>query len=79
MNIICFHNPNEENAYLSNNEDLKEKLLSTGDAILAECALKDTIWGIGISMYDLNRFNISKWLGQNLLGKTLMQVRRDLR
>ncbi len=66
-------------AKFGQNIDLKEKLLNTNDAILAECAVKDTIWGIGISMYDLNRFDTSKWLGKNLLGKTLMQVRQDLR
>lgn len=129
MNIICFHNPNEENGYLSNwypahftvdgiefssmeqfmmyqkacrfhdasvakeilstndvaeikklgrevhgynentwngvrqiivyeglkakfsqNAELKEKLVDTGDAILAECAVRDQIWGIGLSI-----------------------------
>ena len=66
-------------AKFSQNIDLKDKLLSTENALLAECAVKDTIWGIGLSMYDSNRFDTSKWLGQNLLGKTLMQVRQDLR
>lgn len=32
--------------FLQNN-DLKDKLLETGDSILAECALQDKIWGIG--------------------------------
>ena len=31
-------------------EDLKAQLKSTGDAILAECAVKDHIWGIGLSL-----------------------------
>ena len=154
MNIICFHNPNEENGYLSNwypahftvegiefssmeqymmyqkaacfkdeeiaekilattdvavikalgrkvkgyndgywngvrqllvyeglkekfaqNEDLKRQLLDTEDSILAECAVNDRIWGIGLSMKDLNRFEPEKWRGQNLLGYALMMVR----
>lgn len=157
MNIICFHNPNEENGYLSNwypthftvdgiefssmeqfmmyqkacrfydasvakeilstndvaeikklgrevhgydeniwngvrqivvyeglkakfsqNAELKEKLVDTGDAILAECAVRDQIWGIGLSMRDSNRFDRSKWKGKNLLGYALMMVREQL-
>lgn len=156
MNIICFHNPNEENGYLSNwyiseftvdgvlfssveqymmyckaisfndietanaimntddvacikslgrsvkgyndsywngvrqlivykgllakftdNQILRNKLLSTDNAILAECAVKDLIWGIGLSMDNPDRFDINKWKGQNLLGYSLMMVRRE--
>ncbi len=36
----------------SQNSELCEQLLSTGDAILAECAVKDRIWGIGLAMDD---------------------------
>lgn len=157
MNMVCFHNPNEENGYLSNwyyskfivdsisfssmeqymmykkavcfedyvvaaqiletdnvskikelgrlvsgyddnywsgirqivvyqgllekfkqNIDLQKMLLSTDNAILAECAVKDRIWGIGLSMNDSDRFNRAKWRGQNLLGYTLMTVRDKL-
>ena len=62
-------------AKFSQNEDLKEKLLATGDTVLAECAVKDRIWGIGLSMSDPDRYDISKWKGQNLLGFTLVMVR----
>ena len=41
-------------AKFSQNEELKEKLLGTKDAILAECAVRDRIWGIGLSMTDCN-------------------------
>ena len=157
MSVICFHNPNEENGYLSNwylspfmvekktfssmeqfmmyrkaicfgdeavatnilathdasqikalgrqvsdfdehvwngikqivvyeglltkflqNGDLKDKLISTGEAILAECAVKDLIWGVGLSMKDPDRLDKTKWKGQNLLGYTLMMVRERL-
>ena len=60
------------------NQKLKELLLQTGDAILAECAVQDKIWGIGLSMKDEQQFNISKWQGQNLLGFALMEVREKL-
>ena len=157
MNIICFHNPDEENGYLSNwylsqfsvdeitfssmeqymmykkavcfqdydtadrilemedvsqikklgrkvsnydenswngvrqivvyrgllekfgqNDELKKLLLGTGDSVLAECAVKDRIWGIGLSMTDPDRLDRACWKGQNLLGYALMMVREAL-
>ena len=65
-------------AKFSQNNDLKKQLLETKDAILAECALKDRIWGIGLTMDDPKRFDIDKWNGQNLLGYALMMVREKL-
>ena len=62
----------------SQNEMLKEKLKSTGDSILAECSVNDKIWGIGFSMEDDERLDISKWKGQNLLGFSLMIVREQI-
>ena len=61
------------------NPELAEKLEKTGDEIIAECAVKDRIWGIGLSMKDDDRLSIDKWRGQNLLGKNLMRVREDIR
>lgn len=66
-------------AKFSQNEDLKEKLLATGEDILVECSKSDRIWGIGRAMDDERRFDISKWNGQNLLGFTLMRVRQALK
>lgn len=65
-------------AKFSQNDTLKNKLLATGQAVLAECAVNDRIWGIGLSMKDNNRLNIKSWRGQNLLGKCLMIVREKL-
>ena len=65
-------------AKFSQNEELKEKLLATSDSVLAECAVNDRIWGIGLSMHDPDRHEMSKWKGQNLLGFALMMVRRRL-
>ena len=53
-------------------------LLVTNGKVLAECAVQDKIWGIGLSMTDTNRHNISQWRGQNLLGFSLMMVREYL-
>ena len=61
------------------NDDLKKSLLDTGDNMLAECAVKDCVWGIGLSMTDNNRNDINAWRGQNLLGFSLMLVRDELR
>ena len=60
------------------NPELKERLKSTGSAVLAECAVNDRIWGIGLSMRDPDRFDRTKWKGQNLLGYALMMVREKL-
>lgn len=157
MNVICFHNPDEENGYLSNwylsqfsvdeitfssmeqymmhkkavcfqdydtadriletedvsqikklgrkvsnydenywngvrqivvyrgllekfgqNDEMKKLLLETGDSVMAECAVKDRIWGIGLSMTDPDRLDRTCWKGQNLLGYALMMVRETL-
>ena len=57
---------------------LKKKLLATGDAVIVECSENDKIWGNGISLYDELRFNPKEWRGLNILGYTLMQVRKDI-
>lgn len=50
------------------NDDLKEKLLATGDAVLVEGnTWNDTYWGV------------CKGKGKNHLGKILMEVREALR
>ena len=59
-------------------EILKAKLKATGSAILVECAVKDKIWGNGLSMNDPDCFDIKKWKGENLLGYTLMMVREKI-
>ena len=65
-------------AKFSQNEDLKKQLKATENCILAECAVRDKIWGIGLSMKDPKRLEIDKWNGQNLLGYALMMVRKRL-
>lgn len=66
-------------AKFGQNQELLEKLLETGDAILAECAVQDRIWGIGLSMKDEKRFDMQAWKGQNLLGYALMEARSRLK
>lgn len=61
------------------NPELLKRLKDTGDDMIAECAVKDRIWGIGLSMKDEDRFHPERWKGQNLLGKILMRVRDEVR
>ena len=63
-------------AKFSQNDKLKDFLLSTGNHEIVEASPVDNIWGIGFSS-DNAMENIDKW-GQNLLGKVLMKVREDL-
>ena len=59
------------------NEELKEKLLETGEKTIVEASPRDRIWGIGFGEKNaLGRHN--KW-GENLLGKVLMEARKQLR
>lgn len=62
----------------SQNPELKERLLATKDATLAECAVGDKIWGTGLSQRNPNCIYPEKWTGKNLLGEILMEVRTDL-
>lgn len=70
---------NANYAKFSQNQLLKDFLLSTGGKILVEASPYDKIWGIGMSASDENITNPSMWQGQNLLGLALMQVREFLR
>lgn len=66
-------------AKFSQNEECRKALLATGDALLVECAVKDRIWAVGLSMTDPKRLDPKQWQGQNLLGYALMLVREKLR
>ena len=55
-------------AKFKQHKDLKEILLGTGDAILVEHTENDSYWGDG-----------GNGTGKNMLGKTLMEVRTQLR
>lgn len=67
-----------EGSYLkfSQNEDLKEKLLATGNRELVEASPSDRIWGVGFAARYASD-NRSVW-GLNLLGKALMETRERL-
>lgn len=66
-------------AKFSQNKELMDFLLSTGDKILVEASPKDTIWGIGLDESSSDAINPRNWKGDNLLGFALMEVRDILR
>lgn len=70
---------NGNKAKFSQNPDLKEFLLSTGDAILVEASPYDKIWGIGIDKETAMKCTVEQWQGENQLGCALMEVRNWLR
>merc|ERR1719221_1943838 len=58
---------------------LRRLLLSTNQAILAEAAPNDCVWGIGLSLKDPRAKCPEQWVGQNILGYALMRARVSLR
>jgi NADAR domain/Domain of unknown function (DUF4326) len=49
--------------------------MSTGNSILVEAAVRDLVWGVGLSEADARRTDPSKWPGQNLLGYLLTDLK----
>lgn len=59
-------------AKFTQHEDLKEKLLDTGDCLLVEHTKNDAYWGDGGD-------GGNDTLGKNMLGKLLARVRNEIR
>jgi ribA/ribD-fused uncharacterized protein len=59
--------------------ELRGRLLSTGDAVLAVYQPGDELLGIGIPTDDVHAKNPIYWKGQNLLGSVLMEIRGKYR
>jgi len=66
-------------AKFSQNKDLCDYLLSTGNSILVEASPRDAIWGIGMSSSSAFATDPLKWRGQNLLGFAVTKVREMLK
>ncbi|MFD4639816.1 NADAR family protein [Lentzea sp. NPDC058436] len=57
---------------------LRSYLLGTGSRVLVEASPQDRVWGIGLVASDPRASDPSQWLGLNLLGEALMEVRTRL-
>lgn len=66
-------------AKFSRDTKLLQRLLSTGESVIAEASPYDKIWGIGLDVQKAKRTPVTEWPGLNLLGKALMDVRSKLR
>jgi ribA/ribD-fused uncharacterized protein len=62
-------------AKFTQNEELKNKLLSIPNVRFVEASPYDKIWGIGLAADHPNASKPSKWLGKNLLGEALTDLR----
>lgn len=62
-------------AKFSQNPSIKEFLLSTKDAIIAEASPYDGIYGIALDKETAMNGTVEQWKGENLLGFALMEVR----
>lgn len=60
------------------NPTLSRKLLETENRHLVEAAPWDKVWGIGMGVDDPFILDETKWKGENLLGKALMEVRQNI-
>ena len=75
----------EEKMYIAiklkfeSNQKLRKQLLDTGNKILVEGTPFDPIWGVMIKWDDDHILDEKNWKGQNLLGKVLMRVHKDLK
>ena len=65
-------------AKVSQNVAVKKYLLGTGDKMIGEGS-PDPFWGVGIHISDPKVLDINQWTGANVMGKTLMDVRSELK
>jgi ribA/ribD-fused uncharacterized protein len=78
-NTACYDIVCEGNWHkFSQNEGLRAFLLSTNNHVLVEASPIDPVWGIGLAEDNPNSNSPEQWLGKNLLGFALMEVRDRL-
>lgn len=65
-------------AKYSQNSELKELLLDTGNKAFVEASPADRVWGIGLAANHRAAYDRATWMGLNLLGNILNEVRSAL-
>ena len=60
------------------NEGARWELFESRWKVLVEASRGDRFWGSGLGMGDGRKGDPSKWEGQNVLGRVLIQLRKDL-
>jgi ribA/ribD-fused uncharacterized protein len=63
----------------SQNEPMKNFLLTTGNKIIVEASPQDNIWGIGLGQDRKEAMHPDTWRGTNWLGFALMEARDKLK
>ena len=63
----------------SQDSNLNQLLLSTGDRYIIESTPWDTVWGSGLDIKSYDAVDETMFKGKNLLGQALMEVRDELR
>ena len=59
-------------------EKVKNYLLGMGDRVIGEGS-PDPFWGVGLHISDPKILNRSEWTGTNVMGRTLMTVRSEIK
>ena len=77
---VCYNTVKQENvAKFSQNPELRDYLMSTGDSHLVGAGRYDRMYGIGLSAANSAPLSPNLRRGQNWLGQVPMEVRTALR
>lgn len=60
------------------NIELENLLLETGNTILVEASPVDKVWGIGMTEDDPDCLDFNKWKGLNMLGFAITEVKKGI-
>ncbi|WP_312271599.1 NADAR family protein [Pseudomonas sp.] len=66
-------------AKFTQNEDLLQALLETGETMLVEASPYDRVWGVGLGENDPRIEDPRNWKGTNLLGQALFKTRERIK
>lgn len=64
--------------YKFQDKKLKKYLLNTGDKLIIESSPWDKVWGTGLEIGHYDAMDPEMFKGKNLLGKALMEIRKEI-